>query len=180
MNVYSWPYHSTHSLFESDNLEECVAFILGQRRALRPWMWVETADCEILYQGADDLRKEKAEERAAELPEDVVTIVPEVPLKKTRKPRKPKEVRDHGHIDAVSAAILDCKHAYYCEGNPLLSDEEFDKIEAELRTLDPENRALGVGCVLCGEKAHQEIVPPAAAPAANGPAAVGQVPVTKA
>ena len=55
--------------------------------------------------------------------------------------------------DDLEQQLLECKHFYYCEGKPLMSDARYDQLEIALKRLRPDSIAiLGVGCILCGSK----------------------------
>lgn len=45
-------------------------------------------------------------------------------------------------IEQLANKILECKKAYYIDDNPLISDDEFDLLEDELRALDPNHTVL--------------------------------------
>lgn len=52
------------------------------------------------------------------------------------------EQRNSMGADFLEDMILKAKDAYYNEGNPILSDQDYDKAESYLRTLRPDSIVL--------------------------------------
>ena len=49
--------------------------------------------------------------------------------------------KDYARIDALENQIIVAKHAYY-NGEPVMTDQEYDALEDQLRTIDPQNPTL--------------------------------------
>lgn len=57
--------------------------------------------------------------------------------------------------------ISEASYAYYNTGDPIMSDEEFDKLVSELRELDPDNKVIAsVGFGMNNTNSDQELVVP--------------------
>ena len=144
--VRSWPNHRK-VFFTGETVDACKAYIFEQ--AMHPWMWIEDAQGVTLYEGHTDCKGRGLQTEVVEKDEPVVEKAP----RKPRKVKAPVVVVDPERIAALAWAVCEAKHNYYCLGTPILNDFDYDLIEAELKTLDPTNPALGVGCVTCGGNA---------------------------
>jgi hypothetical protein len=52
--------------------------------------------------------------------------------------------------DELEDLILECKHQYYCVGEPKVSDFLYDKYEDGLKRMRPDSWVLSaVGCPIC-------------------------------
>jgi hypothetical protein len=52
--------------------------------------------------------------------------------------------------DELEGLIIQCKHSYYCIGEPEISDYMYDAYETGLKTMRPKSKVLEmVGCPLC-------------------------------
>jgi hypothetical protein len=63
---------------------------------------------------------------------------------------KPVAQQNAEIADQLEIELTEAKHAYYCEGKPMMTDYKYDKLESILREIRPESKVLsGVGCITC-------------------------------
>lgn len=76
-------------------------------------------------------------------------------LNTSQKIKTPDEIKE---IEFLSKKIIKYKRAYY-EGNPTISDAEYDRLEAKLRNLDPDHPILKfVGTDKAGKVLHDPLM----------------------
>ena len=53
-------------------------------------------------------------------------------------------------LDVIEAEMIEARCAYYCQGEPIMSDSKYDKLEDIMREQRPDSIVIdAVGCVRC-------------------------------
>lgn len=78
------------------------------------------------------------------------------PIEETTTKEFAKKVRQR-LLDELEDCIIECKHAYYCIGKPLVNDATYDAYEDALRSQRPDSYIFNiVGCYKCYNSNKEE------------------------